>query len=58
MAGLIKVGESCRAQGYYFVCELMKEEEIDTYPMCPYIKGGINLQNECPYNQLKGGTER
>lgn len=51
MTGILKEGEHCNAQLYYFMCEF--REGMGANTICPYIKDGINLQNECPYNQLK-----
>lgn len=47
MAGIIRNGENCQYQGYYFSCSLHGD-------MCPYIHDGKNFQNDCPANQLKG----
>lgn len=49
--GVIPIGEHCDAQGDYYTCMVMKEEGVGG--MCPYLKDGINHQNECPHNQLK-----
>ncbi len=51
MNGIIKEGEHCDAQTYYFMCKFRKGNGADT--ICPYIKNGINYQNDCPHNQLK-----
>lgn len=49
--GVIPIGEHCDAQGDYYTCRVMEEEGVGG--MCPYIKDGVNHQNECPHNQLK-----
>ena len=49
--GIIPVGRHCDAQGYYFTCLIMQDDDIGG--LCPYIKNGINYQNDCPHNQLK-----
>lgn len=51
MNGTIKEGERCDAQTYYFMCKFRIGNGTDT--ICPYIKNGINYQNDCPHNQLK-----
>lgn len=49
--GIIPVGHYCNAQGYYFTCLIMQEDDVGG--LCPYIRDGENYQNECPHNQLK-----
>lgn len=51
MIGILKNGEHCNAQLNYFMCEYRVGMGPDT--MCPYIKDGVNYQNDCPHNQLK-----
>ena len=51
MKGILKEGERCDAQMGYFMCVYREDMGADTF--CPYIKNGINYQNNCPHNQLK-----
>lgn len=51
MKGILKEGERCDAQMGYFMCIYREGMGADTF--CPYIKNGVNYQNNCPHNQLK-----
>ena len=51
MAGILKEGELCDVQMNYFMCKQRMGMGADT--ICPYIKDGVNYQNDCPHNQLK-----
>lgn len=52
MNGILKEGEHCDAQKNYFMCAYRLNLGIP-HTQCPYIKDGINYQNECPHNKLK-----
>lgn len=50
--GIIKPGQHCDRQTYYFMC--LDRQGMGKDTICPYIKDGVNYQNECPHNILKG----